>query len=77
MNDHHKFIIMLITAPGSPHTQQDKWLRMLQWQVNDGPLSTYRPSSTGKSLEKMETAVLIKLQKRLINLNCGKVQEYL
>jgi len=24
MNDHHKFIIMLITAPGSPHTQQDK-----------------------------------------------------
>jgi len=88
MNDHHMFTVMFTAAPyplglgavqwaGSPHTQQDKQIRMSQRQVNDGPLSTYRPSSTGKILEKMETAFLSKLQKRLINLNCGKVQEYL
>jgi len=69
MNDHHMFTVMFITVPyplglgavqwaGSPHTQQDKQIRMLQQQVNDGPLPTYRPSSTGKILEKMETAFL-------------------
>jgi len=48
---------------------------MIQRQVHNGPLSTYRPSSNGKILENMETTVLNNLQKRLKNLNCGKVED--